>query len=228
MSRLAALLVVQILIAGAVAAAELPPGFVRLADVAPEIRQEMRYAGPDNFLGRPVSGYGAAECWLLGSAASALAGVAADAAGLGWRLVVYDCYRPERAVADFVSWSKDPRRQERKAEYYPGFDKADLFSLGFIARRSEHSRGTTVDLGAELVDAAGRATAIDFGTPFDMFSASSATASTDVSGAARKARATLVSLMAGHGFENYRKEWWHFTLPVDPAPPPHDVPISKD
>ena len=228
MSRLAALLVVQTLITGTAAAAELPSGFVRLQAVAPQIRQEMRYAGYDNFLGRPVAGYDSGECWLLEATASALAGVAADAAGLGWRLVVYDCYRPERAVADFVAWSRDPRQQERKAEYYPEYDKADLFNLGFIARRSQHSRGTTVDLGAELVDNAGKARAIDFGTPFDAFSARSATASTDISSAAQQARATLVSLMAGHGFDNYRKEWWHFTLPVEPAPPPRDVPISKD
>jgi D-alanyl-D-alanine dipeptidase len=213
---------------GLALAAELPPGFVRIQDVAPQIRQEMRYAGPDNFIGRPIAGYEAADCWLIEAAARALVGASRDAASLGWRLVVYDCYRPERAVADFVAWSKDPERQERKAEYYPDFDKADLFELGFIATRSQHSKGTTVDIGAEAVDASGKVTKLDFGTPFDTFAANSATGSTDIPPAAREARAKLVALLAGHGFDNYRKEWWHFTFAVDPAPPSYDLPITND
>ena len=124
--------------------------------------------------------------------------------------------------------TSSPGRGTRKAEYYPDFDKADLFRLGFIATRSQHSRGTTVDLGAEMLDAAGRATPIDFGTPFDMFAANSATASSDIPAPARQSRAALVSLMDGQGFENYSKEWWHFTFSVSPPPPPHDHAISKD
>ena len=140
-----------------VVAAELPPGFVRLDEVAPTIRQEMRYAGAHNFVGRPIDGYKAADCWLLAAAAEALAAAAAGAKRFGWRLVVYDCYRPERAVADFAQWSKDPESQAMKAEFYPGIDKALLFEQGFIATRSQHSRGTTVDIGAEaLVDGVAR------------------------------------------------------------------------
>jgi len=216
------------LLCGAPYAAELPPGFVRLADVAPQIGQEMRYAGVDNFVGRPVDGYEAGDCWLLEAAAQALAEVAVDAAKMRWRLVVYDCYRPERAVADFVAWSRDAKRQERKTEYYPDIDKADLFNLGFIATRSQDSKGTTVDIGAEAISASGKATKLDFGTPFDMFAPRSATASTDIKPAAQKARTTLVELMAGHGFDNYRKEWWHFTYAVEPAPPSFDLPITND
>jgi len=200
-------------------AADLPPGFVRLADVAPAIRQEMRYATPDNFVGRPINGYARGDCWLRREAAEALAAVASAAEG--WRLVVYDCYRPTRAVADFVAWSKDAADQKMKDEYYPGIDKSLLFKAGFIATRSEHSRGTTVDLGAET--ATGEA--LDFGTPFDSFFPESATASTAVSAGAQANRRRLVELMSAAGFENYRKEWWHFTFQMV-RPKAYDVPIE--
>jgi D-alanyl-D-alanine dipeptidase len=203
------------------AAAELPPGFVRLADVAPSIRQEMRYATSENFLGRPVDGYRRGDCWLVEPAARALAKAATDAEAEGWRLVVYDCYRPTRAVADFVAWSKDPTDQARKAEYYPDIDKSQLFKAGFIATRSEHSRGTTVDVGAEMLSGV----PLDFGTPFDSFSQASATASTDIHDTAQRNRANLVRLLSAQGFENYRKEWWHFTFQM-PRPEPQDVPIE--
>lgn len=208
-----------------VIAAELPPGFVRLAEVAPSIRQEMRYAGSDNFLGRPVDGYEVGDCWLVEPAAMALARVSTVAEAGGWRLVVYDCYRPERAVRDFVQWSRDPADQTRKADYYPDIDKSELFRAGYIATRSQHSRGTTVDIGAErIVDGDGEP--LDFGTAFDAFSPLSSTASKDVSAAAQGNRRRLVELMIGAGFENYRKEWWHFTLPLDPPPPAYDLPIT--
>ena len=200
-------------------AVDLPPGFVRLADVAPGIRQEIRYATANNFVGRPIDGYGRGDCWLRREAAEALAKVAVRAEG--WRLLVYDCYRPTRAVADFVAWSKDATDQKMKAEYYPEIDKSLLFKAGFIATRSEHSRGTTVDIGAETAD--GRA--LDFGTPFDSFFPESATASAEVSAEAQANRRRLVELMAAAGFENYRTEWWHFTLEME-RPKAYDVPIE--
>jgi D-alanyl-D-alanine dipeptidase len=209
----------------AVQAAELPPGFVRLADVAPDIRQEMRYAGQHNFVGRPIAGYETADCWLLSEAADALAKAALAAETFGWRLVVYDCYRPERAVADFAQWSQDPSQQDMKAEFYPDIDKSLLFEQGFIATRSQHSKGTTVDLGADaIID--GKAVPLDFGTPFDTFSPESATASADVAEAARRNRNALVFLLEAEGFANYSKEWWHFSLRIDPVPPSHDLPIT--
>lgn len=200
-------------------AVDLPPGFVQLADVAPGIRLEMRYATANNFVGRPIDGYGRGDCWLRREAAEALAEVADKAEG--WRLVVYDCYRPTRAVADFVAWSKDATDQKMKAEYYPEIDKSLLFKAGFIATRSEHSRGTTVDIGAETVD--GRV--LDLGTPFDSFFPESATASTEISAEAQANRKRLVELMAAAGFENYRKEWWHFTFGME-RPKAYDVPIE--
>jgi D-alanyl-D-alanine dipeptidase len=203
----------------------LPPGFVRLSQVAKEVRQEIRYAGTHNFVGRPVAGYGAAECWLRREAAEALALVVRDLAATGWRLIVYDCYRPMRAVADFAHWAGDPQDQESKAEFYPALDKDKLFALGYIALRSAHSTGAAVDVGAEAVDSGGVVTPLDFGTSFDAFDPRSATASRDIPQAAAENRRRLVAAFAAHGFANYAREWWHFSLRV-PAPRAYDIPIT--
>lgn len=227
MIRAAAFLLLVSMFSVPARGAELPPGFVRLAEVAPQIRQEMRYATSHNFVGRPVVGYDAGDCWLLADVAAALARAAEDARPENWRLVVFDCYRPERAVADFVAWSKDPKRQERKAEFYPDIDKSRLFKAGFIASRSQHSKGTTVDLGADLVAADGTFEPVDFGTPFDMFAKASATRSAEVTAEVKAARELLVRLLSTHGFENYSKEWWHFSFPVSPVPRSWDIPITK-
>lgn len=181
-------------------AGEPPAGFARLADVAPKIIQEMRYAGPDNFTGRPVPGYVAPDCWLRSEAAQALADAQADAERQAFSLVVYDCYRPQRAVDAFVRWSRNPD-QSSKPDYYPRIDKRSLFARGYIARRSTHSTGLAVDIGVE---------GWDFGSPFDFFDRRSWT-KTPVPAEARSHRRALVALMRRHGFVNYPREWWHFT-----------------
>ena len=131
---------------GAAGADGLPSGFVRLRDVAPTIRQDMRYYGSHNFIGRPIPGYLAPECILTAQAAQALAAVQADLATSNLSLVVYDCYRPQRAVQDFVTWGQNAADQRMKAEFYPRVDKADFVKLGYVADKSGHSRGSTVDL----------------------------------------------------------------------------------
>jgi D-alanyl-D-alanine dipeptidase len=203
----------------------LPPDFVRLSRVSKDVRQEIRYAGSHNFVGRPIAGYGAAECWLRKEVAQALTLVAHDLVASGWRLIVYDCYRPERAVADFAAWARDPKEQARKAEFYPALDKEKLFALGYIAAKSGHSTGAAIDAGAEAVDAKGQATPLDFGTAFDMFDPRSATASPGISRAAAQNRRRLASAFAAHGFTNYPREWWHFSYRVA-APRPFDMPIT--
>ena len=193
---------------GASAAGGLPPGFVRLADIAPSVKQDLRYAGSDNFTGRPVPGYGAAQCWLRREAAEALAQVQAAAAKDGLSLVVYDCYRPQRATDAFVAWAGDPKDQIAKAAYYPEVEKSRLFAQGYIGAKSAHSLGTTVDLALQSADGA----RLDFGTPFDLFSPRSATHAAGTPPAAARNRSELVKRMAAAGFENYKNEWWHFTL----------------
>ncbi|KAF2992203.1 M15 family metallopeptidase [Methylocystis sp. MJC1] len=188
-------------IAATTAHAEPPPGFARLADNAPDIAQDMRYAGPDNFTGHPVPGYRAPQCWLRAEAARALADAQADAKAQGFSLAVYDCYRPMRAVASFVEWSRNAD-QTTKPAYYPRLDKSQLFAQGYIAAQSTHSTGLAVDLGV---------VGWNFGTPFDFFDPRSWTKS-KVAGDARAHRDALVALMKRHGFENYPREWWHYAF----------------
>src|SRR5581483_813198 len=131
---------------GTTTAAGLTDGFVDLAEVAPSIDVDMRYATARNFVGRPVRGYRAGRCLLARPAALALAEVARDLTPSGLGLRVYDCYRPRRAVADFVAWARDATDTATRAVHYPDVPKAELFKRGYIAHRSGHSRGGTVDL----------------------------------------------------------------------------------
>jgi zinc D-Ala-D-Ala dipeptidase len=196
-------------------AGEPPPGFVRLADVAPAIKQDMRYAGAQNFTGRPVPGYGAAQCWLRAEAARALAKAQEEAHAAGFDLVVYDCYRPIRAVSAFFAWSQSPD-EATKRDHYPNVEKRELFAQGYIALKSGHSTGLAVDLGV---------VGWNFGAPFDYFDRRSWTEST-VEPAAHANRERLVALMRRHGFENFPREWWHFSLGGVEGAQSYDVPIE--
>jgi D-alanyl-D-alanine dipeptidase len=194
-----------------------PAGFVRLADVVPAIKADMRYAGTENFTGRPVPGYRAPHCWLRREVAAALAGVAQEATALGFRLVVYDCYRPQRATKAFIAWAVDDADQAMKAAYYPNLDKQEIFAKGYIAKASTHSLGIAVDIA--FLDC-------DFGTPFDLFDQASAMDYAGISANARRNRDALFALMTRHGFENLPQEWWHFSYPGLVDAKPLDVEIE--
>jgi D-alanyl-D-alanine dipeptidase len=200
-------------------AAPWPAGFVDAAQAVPGLVVEARYAGADNFIGRPIAGYGAARCVLTVQAASALAAVQQELQAFGLGLKVFDCYRPQRAVDDFVRWAQDLQDQQRKAEHYPRVDKRDLFKEGYIAQRSGHSRGSTVDL--TLVargNGAESGPELDMGGRFDLFDISSAGASPQPTPTQRANRLLLRTLMKAHGFRPYAAEWWHFTLVGEPHP----------
>ena len=199
----------------------LPPGFVRLARVAPSIVQDIRYAGCENFTGRPLPGYSAADCWLREEAALALARVAVDAARLGLTLLVYDGYRPQRATDAFVLWVAEPDDLLKKRNYYPAIDKRRLIAEGFIGKTSVHSTGFAIDLCLARRDGS----VLDFGTTFDFFDLRSATAHPSIGEEARRNRAWLLELMAKEGFENYHREWWHFELSGFAGAPAYDLPI---
>ncbi len=196
-------------------AGEPPSGFVKLADVAPQIIQDMRYAGERNFTGRPVPGYGAPQCWLRREAALALAKAQQDARTRGLDLIVYDCYRPKRAVAAFLDWSKNAD-EATKPEYFPRVEKRGLFVQGYIAGKSQHSTGLAVDVGVK---------GWDFGTPFDFFDPRSWTKA-KVAGGAHAHRDALAALMRRHGFENFPREWWHFAFRGAKNVESYDVPIE--
>ncbi len=214
----------------------LPEGFVRLRDVAPFIRQDMRYATKFNFTGEVVPGYDRPECILTRKAVEALINVEHRLNEDGLALKVYDCYRPVTAVNSFVSWVTRGQDSRLKHVFYPHVDKADLIALGYIASRSGHSRGSTVDLGlVRLADAEfptphdGGAcdgpmewrapeSSLDMGTSFDCFSPKSAFAADGVGAEPHANRTKLRSAMTQYGFNPYDKEWWHFTLGAEPYP----------
>ena len=202
-----------------------PAGFVNAASVVSGLGVDMRYAGSRNFVGRPIAGYEVALCLLTSEAAAALAGVQRDLAASGRGLKVYDCYRPVRAVADFAAWAHDLDDQRMKAEYYPNVDKTQLFALGYIAERSGHSRGSTVDL--TLIDLVTGAE-LDMGTPYDLFDPRSWPSDTSVSAEAQANRRALQAIMVAHGFRPLREEWWHFTLEGEPHPETYfDFPVAR-
>jgi zinc D-Ala-D-Ala dipeptidase len=226
-------LIIGMLPAPASAGSALPKGLVYLRDVDPTIVQDIRYAGSHNFVGRPIRGYLAAECILSEPAANALKDVQSRLAEKKLSLIVWDCYRPKRAVDDFLQWSKDPAHAEMKTEFYPRTDKQDLFALGYIARPSAHSRGSAVDLA--IVPTAFSSApppnpsqspkactspkserfedgTIDLGTGYDCLDVLANTSSTGAGGTARRNRQTLRSYMHGAGFRPYAREWWHFQL----------------
>ena len=227
-----------LLMAHAAHAGAPPRGFVDAATVIPDLVVEMRYTTAQNFMGRPIPGYKAPRCYLTKPAAEALKCAADGLRGQGYALKVYDCYRPQRAVNAFVAWGRDLRDQKMKQAYYPDVDKRSLFHQNYIAARSGHSRGSTVDLTITPLahkvaapDAAGDIRACDskagartddgsadMGTGFDCFSTLSHTASPRISEAQRANRNLLRSFMGECGFYNNRSEWWHYTLRNEPYP----------
>lgn len=199
-------------------AAELPPGFVDAASLVPGLRLELRYLGADNFVGRPVEGYLAPRCILTRQAAEALAGVQQDLKPFGLGVKIFDAYRPQRAVDHFVRWARDLADLAEKPRYYPDVDKSRLFSEGYIAERSGHSRGSTVDLTLASLAGPDAGRELDMGGGFDWFGAESWPDYAGITAQQRANRLLLQSLMRRHGFRHYPREWWHFTLENEPYP----------
>ncbi len=195
----------------------VPQGFVDAATVVDGMVVDMRYFSEDNFVGARIDGYEASRCLLTRPAAAALARVQQHLAPQGFGLKVFDCYRPTRAVAHFVRWARDVKDVKRKADFYPDVDKRDLFRLGYIAPRSGHSRGSTVDLTLVRLGQ-GRPPDVDMGTRFDFFGVQSWPSSRAVSAEAQANRKILTSAMRRGDFRPYDREWWHFTLRNEPYP----------
>jgi D-alanyl-D-alanine dipeptidase len=206
-------LVTLLLVSACATAAEpaktMPADFTALAEVDPTIQQEIRYFGTHNFLGRRVKGYEAAKCILTRKAAQALKEAQDELKAYALSLRVYDCYRPQAAVDDFVAWAKDLSDTKMKKEFYPHVDKTNLFKDGYIAEKSGHSRGSTMDLTLD---------GVDMGTYFDYFDPLAHTANPAVTAAQRHNRLLLKAVMEKHGFKNLPDEWWHYTLAPEPYP----------
>jgi D-alanyl-D-alanine dipeptidase len=202
----------------------LPPGFVYLDEAIPTIKLELRYATDDNFVGRPINGYTKPRAIITTEAAHALLKVQNELADFKLGLKVYDAYRPQRAVDDFMRWAADPTEREKKAEYYPNVEKAELFKEKYLAERSGHSRGSTVDLTVVELDSGQE---LDMGGRYDYFGPESWPNSTVPNAGQRANRLLLQTLMKKYGFEPYPQEWWHFTLKEEPYPDRYfDFPIE--
>jgi D-alanyl-D-alanine dipeptidase len=216
----------------------LPLGFIYLRDIDPTIEQDIRYAGPDNFVGHALPGYEASVCVLREPAAHALAKVQADLKAQGLGLKVYDCYRPIRAVRAMVSWAAEGSSDRSDERFFPRIAKNALLARGFIAARSAHSTGLAVDLtlvargtSPETGIPAGAChgpadDSLDMGTTFDCFDPMAWTADPTIGTPAQQYRTLLLAAMQRHGFTNYRREWWHFSFPGGgAASKPLDFPI---
>jgi D-alanyl-D-alanine dipeptidase len=230
-------------------ASKLPEPLVFLRDIDSSIIQDIRYAGADNFTGKPVPGYDAPECVLLREVAEALSRVQRDLLTRKLSLKVYDCYRPRRAVRAFAAWVNEPAEPDPLLKrFHPNLERGKLMHLGYIAAVSRHSRGDTVDLtlvalpakrpapfdptaeyGSCIGPAKDRApdTSIDMGTGYDCFDALSHTDAGGVGAQQRRWRQRLVEAMASQGFKNYDKEWWHFSFGNTPPQRSFDVPIPQ-
>lgn len=206
--------------------APLPQGFVHADEIVPGLVTDLRYAGSDNFVGAPVDGYEAARVVLTAQAAEALKAVQADLKPFGLGLKIFDAYRPTQAVAHFVRWASLPDDPASKHTYYPDIDKARLFEEGYVATRSSHSRGSTVDLTLVILARDGTPIDLDMGTRFDFFGPESWPDYTDLTGEQRSNRLLLKLVMERHGFTPFDKEWWHFTLKDEPFPDTYfDFPV---
>lgn len=203
-----------------------PDGFVNIREAVPDIEVELRYFTQSNFVGERIDGYEADVCYITAQAAAALDNVQAELKSFGLGLKIFDAYRPQQAVDHFVRWAEDLDDTKMKSRYYPGVDKKHLFRDGYIAAKSGHSRGSTVDLTVVSL-VSGAAIELDMGTGWDFFGPKSWPASTDVTPQQRANRMLLQSLMVKHGFRPLAEEWWHFTLEEEPFPDTYfDFPVK--
>lgn len=217
----------------------LPDGLVSIKDVAPSVVLDIRYYTPHNFVGERIAGYQSPKCILTKEAADALKKVQDELGSSSLSLKVYDCYRPQRAVDHFVKWAKDISDTRMKKEFYPVIEKKNLFRDGYIAYQSSHSRGSAVDVtivpipvpeqedyfqGQKLRECyfpseqRFKDNGVDMGTGFDCFHELAHTANNRLLPKQRANRLLLKTVMEKHGFTNYEKEWWHFTLKAEPFP----------
>lgn len=224
------------------------PDFVSLADIDPSILRDIRYFTPHNFTGDPVDGYLSPMCILARPAAEALHRAQQEFLEQGYTLKVYDCYRPQRAVDDFVAWAEDLADQRMKAEFYPQVDKTQLFADGYIADKSGHTRGSTMDLtlvplpaeetrpyqpGEPLIDCTAPQTyrfpdnSLDMGTGYDCFDTLAHTLDPRVEGDQLKNRLLLKDGLEKQGLVNYENEWWHYTFKPEAYPDTYfDFPVD--
>tara|TARA_S200000501_G_scaffold352665_1_gene371734 strand:+ start:3138 stop:3800 length:663 start_codon:yes stop_codon:yes gene_type:complete len=191
----------------------LEDGFVYLEDIDKTIIIDLKYYSKENFTGQYVESYHSNNAILTKEAALALSDVQDDLNKLGYSLILYDAYRPQSAVDFFVQWSMDLSDTIYKDIYYPNIDKSELFELGYIAYKSGHSRGSTVDVSIVEISSNKE---LDMGTIYDFFGIESHTFFDELTENQKANRLLLYKIMSDNRFKNYSREWWHFTLENEP------------
>jgi len=199
-------------------AQELPENFVLIKDFVPSIAVEIRYGTNNNFTGKPIPGYESRQAVITITTASALKKVQKELNKLGLGLKIFDAYRPQKAVNYFIKWSNQPNDTVMKNKYYPNLKKETLFDLGYIALKSGHTRGSTVDVTLLYVSGPNKGKEVDMGSVWDLFGVRSGYAYEAVSNSQKENRKLLRELMITHEFLPYDKEWWHFSLNNEPYP----------
>ncbi|MBO7675137.1 MAG: M15 family metallopeptidase [Atopobiaceae bacterium] len=200
-------------------------GFALLSDYVPQAIQEIRYFSTYNFVGERIDGYEEPCAIITREAARALKAASNEFGVMGYRIKVFDAYRPTTAVSQFMFWALEDKDVRMKPYFYPEIEKEDTIAQGYIAQRSSHSRGSTVDL--TLLDMA-TGKEVDMGTPFDYFGELSHPDNRNVTDEQYENRMMLQKVMVRNGFEPYECEWWHFTLKDEPYPDTYySVPVSS-
>ncbi|WP_428742269.1 M15 family metallopeptidase [Tenacibaculum sp.] len=208
----------------AIQSQNLPKGFSYINNVSPTIQKELRYCSNNNFIGAPINGYEENILIATSPTAKALKKVQDELTTKGLSLKIFDAYRPQTAVNHFVKWARVINDTLMKQQYYPEVNKRHLFKLGYIASKSGHSRGSTVDL--TIVDLK-TGKELDMGSPYDFFGVSSHITYEKLTKQQKKNRQLLQKVMRKHGFRPYTNEWWHFTLRHEPFPKTYfDFPVK--
>jgi D-alanyl-D-alanine dipeptidase len=190
-------------------------GFVFVDELVPGIRWDAKYATWDNFTGKPVDGYVANRIVGTRALCAALKRAREEAASLGFGLLLWDGYRPQRAVDSFLRWSQQPENGRTKQRHYPNIDRAEMFARGYVAAKSGHSRGSTVDLTLYHLATGELA---PMGGDFDLMDSISHHGAREVTQVEARNRHYLRSVMEASGFGPYDREWWHYTLYGEPYP----------
>ncbi|MZE75189.1 D-Ala-D-Ala dipeptidase VanX [Streptomyces sp. SID5789] len=199
--------------------------FVFMDEFMPGVRWDAKYATWDNFTGKPVDGYLANRIVGTRALCAALQSAREEAASYGFGLLLWDGYRPQRAVDSFLRWSKQPEDGRTKQRHYPHIDRPDMFENGYVAARSGHSRGSTVDLTLYHLASGDLA---DMGGGHDLMDSVSHHGAEGVSQVAADSRRRLRSIMETSGFSSYACEWWHYTLTDEPYPDTYfDFPVAQ-
>ena len=189
--------------------------FIDIKEYIPNIIIDLKYASNDNFTGRIVNGYESPICLLTAEAASSLRNIQTILNKSGYSLKIYDAYRPQRSVNHFINWSKSLTDTINKNHFYPNILKSNLFKLGYIATKSSHSRGSTVDITLVEISSGKE---VDMGSPYDFFGLESSHDYKNISITQKNNRKLLLDVMTNNGFSSYPKEWWHYTFIDEPFP----------